>query len=65
MSNPKKLLSLQTVALALDVSYITVYRLVNAGQIHAVRIGVKWKVTQEEVDRIIMSGTVKKDALDK
>jgi len=61
MSNSKKLLSLQTVALALGISYITAYRLVNSGQIHAVRIGAKWKVTQEELDRCVMEGTVKKD----
>jgi excisionase family DNA binding protein len=65
MSNSKKLLSLQTVALALGISYITAYRLVNSGQIHAVRIGAKWKVTQEEVDRLIAFGTLNKDVLDR
>ena len=65
MSNGKKLLSLQTVALALGVSYITAYRLVNRGEIHAVRIGAKWKVTQEELDRLIVEGTLNKDTLDK
>lgn len=60
MSNGKKLLSLQTVALTLGISYMSAYRFVNTGQIKAVRIGVKWKVTQEELDRLTAEGTIKK-----
>ena len=63
MSNGKKLLSFQTVALTLGISYMSAYRFVNTGQIKAVRIGVKWKVTQEELDRLTAEGTIKKDAL--
>lgn len=41
------------VAAALRVSTMTVYRLINAGQLPAVRIGRSFRVRPEELDRYL------------
>jgi excisionase family DNA binding protein len=35
------------------VSNMTVYRLINAGQLPAVRIGKSYRLTEEDVDRYL------------
>lgn len=41
------------VAAVLRVSTMTVYRLINAGQLPAVRIGRSFRVREEELDRYL------------
>jgi excisionase family DNA binding protein len=41
------------VAAVLRVSSMTVYRLINAGQLPAVRIGKSFRVRQDELDRYL------------
>lgn len=41
------------VAAVLRVSTMTVYRLINAGQLPAVRIGRSFRVSEEELDRYL------------
>lgn len=41
------------VAAVLRVSNMTVYRLINAGQLPAVRIGRSFRVREEELDRYL------------
>ena len=41
------------VAAILRVSTMTVYRLINAGQLPAVRIGRSFRVREEELDRYL------------
>lgn len=49
-------LTVAEVADMLRVSNMTVYRLVNAGAMKAVRIGKSYRITEEEVDRYLKEG---------
>jgi excisionase family DNA binding protein len=49
-------LTVAEVADMLRVSNMTVYRLVNAGAMKAVRIGKSYRITEAEVDRYLREG---------
>jgi excisionase family DNA binding protein len=46
-------LTVGEVASALRVSNMTVYRLINAGELPAVRIGRSFRLRQEDLDRYL------------
>ena len=46
-------LTVAEVARALRVSNMTVYRLINAGQLPAVRVGKSYRLREEDVDRYL------------
>ena len=47
---------LKEAATILDVSYMTLYRLVSQGKIKAVKIGANLKITEEELERVKREG---------
>lgn len=49
-------LTVAEVAEMLRVSNMTVYRLINAGQLRAVRVGKSYRLTEEDVDRYLTEG---------
>jgi excisionase family DNA binding protein len=49
-------LTVAEVAEMLRVSNMTVYRLVNAGAMKAVRIGKSYRISETEVDRYLSEG---------
>lgn len=49
-------LTVAEVAELLRVSNMTVYRLINAGQMNAVRVGRSYRITEDEVDRYVSAG---------
>lgn len=50
-----RLLTVAEVAALLRVSTMTVYRLIKAGQLPALRIGKSYRVPEEDVDRYLAS----------
>ncbi len=48
-----RLLTVGEVAAALRVSTMTVYRLINAGELRAARIGRSFRVRTEDLDRYL------------
>jgi len=48
-----RFLTVGEVAAILRVSNMTVYRLINAGQLPAARIGRSFRVRQEDLDRYV------------
>ena len=55
--NPERahFLTVAEVASQLRVSTMTVYRLIKAGQLAAVRVGKSYRVREEDVDRYLAS----------
>lgn len=51
-----KMYGLKEAAIVLDISYMTLYRLVSKGKVKAVKIGAKIKITDEEIERIKKEG---------
>ena len=49
----EKLLTVTEVANAMRVSNMTVYRLIKAGQIGAIRVGKNYRIRAGEVDRYL------------
>lgn len=49
-------LTVAEVASQLRVSNMTVYRLINAGQLPAVRIGKSYRITEDDVDKYLAQG---------
>ncbi len=54
LSTPRYL-TVREVAGTLRVSNMTVYRLINAGELPAVRIGKSFRLRQDDVDRYLAS----------
>jgi excisionase family DNA binding protein len=52
-----KMYALKEVAETLHVTYNTVYNLIKANKIKAVKIGRTLRVSQDEVDRLTKEGT--------
>ena len=50
-------LTVAEVAAMMRVSNMTVYRLINAGTLKAVRIGKSYRIEEAEVDRYLREGT--------
>lgn len=48
-----RFLTVGEVARTLRVSTMTVYRLINAGELEAVRVGRSFRLREEEVDRYL------------
>lgn len=55
------LLTVAEVASALRVSTMTVYRLVQAGQLPALRVGRNYRIRQHDLDTYLASGVVPAD----
>jgi excisionase family DNA binding protein len=53
IENASRLLTVAEVAAALRVSTMTVYRLINAGDMPAARIGRSFRVRTEDLDRYL------------
>ncbi|HUS62114.1 MAG TPA: helix-turn-helix domain-containing protein [Acidimicrobiales bacterium] len=52
-SNAARFLTVAEVANALRVSNMTVYRLVNAGELPAARVGRSYRIRPEDLDRYL------------
>ena len=52
-------LTVAEVAATLRVSNMTVYRLINAGQLSAVRIGRSFRLRQEDLDQFLDSQVIR------
>jgi excisionase family DNA binding protein len=53
IENASRLVTVAEVAAALRVSTMTVYRLINAGELPAARIGRSFRVRAEDLDRYL------------
>mgnify|MGYP000229956051 CR=1 FL=1 len=53
--------SIDQLAHALGVGYVTVWRLVRRGQIRAIRISRLWRIPAEEAQRVLHEGTKRKE----
>ncbi len=51
MKTPREL------AEALNVSEFSIYRLIQAGRIHAVKVGRQWRIPEKEAIRVAHEGT--------
>ena len=51
------LYTIEEVAKELKISEITVRRMIQYGVLKAVKIGVQWRIPQDEVDRVKREGT--------
>ena len=56
MADRAPFLTVAEVAEILRVSNMTVYRLINAGQLPAVRVGKSYRLTEADVDRFLEQG---------
>ncbi len=57
-SRPGQLLTVAEVADLLRVSNMTVYRLIKAGQIGAIRVGKNYRIPQADLDAYLQDGVV-------
>lgn len=51
METDDRLLTVREVAAAMRVSNMTVYRLIKAGDLHAIRVGRTFRIRESELDR--------------
>ena len=51
-----RFLTVQEVAQLLRVSSMTVYRLIKAGDLRAVRVGKSYRLSEDDVDRYLAQG---------
>ena len=51
-----ELLTVHEVATAMQVSKMTVYRLIHAGTLHAVRVGQSLRLSRESVEAFLRAG---------
>lgn len=51
-----RFLTVSEVADTLRVSSMTVYRLIKAGDLRAVRVGKAYRIPEDEVDRYVAAG---------
>jgi excisionase family DNA binding protein len=56
--SPGQLLTVAEVADLLRVSNMTVYRLIKAGQIGAIRVGKNYRIPQHDLDTYLEGGVV-------
>jgi excisionase family DNA binding protein len=54
----EKLMTVAEVATAMRVSNMTVYRLIKAGQLSAIRVGKNYRIRETEVDRYLTERVV-------
>ena len=58
MDADDRLLTVREVAETMRVSNMTVYRLIKAGDLHALRVGRNFRIRESDVDRYFEAGTV-------
>jgi excisionase family DNA binding protein len=58
-SSQNRFMTVGEVAGELRVSTMTVYRLINSGQLAAVRVGRSFRVRPEDLDRYLSDGLTK------
>ena len=56
MAQHARFLTAAEVADILRVSTMTVYRLIKAGELRAVRVGKSYRLAEDEVDRYLSAG---------
>ena len=56
MAQHARFLTAAEVADILRVSTMTVYRLIKAGELRAVRVGKSYRLAEDEVDRYLAAG---------
>lgn len=61
MAEPGALLTVAEVASELRVSTMTVYRLINAGDLPAFRIGKNYRIKRADLDAYLTAGVVRAD----
>lgn len=61
MAEREALLTVAEVAAELRVSTMTVYRLVQAGELPAFRIGKNYRIKREDLDAYLEAGAVRAD----
>ncbi len=54
----ERLLTVSEVASTMRVSNMTVYRLIKAGQLGAIRVGKNYRIRESEVDRYLKARIV-------
>ena len=54
-----RLLTVSEVAAELRVSNMTVYRLIKAGQLPALRVGKNYRIRQHDLDEYLRAGSVR------
>jgi excisionase family DNA binding protein len=52
-----RLLRVREVADVMRVSTMTVYRLIRAGELQAIRVGHSYRIAQRDVDAYLLRGT--------
>jgi excisionase family DNA binding protein len=62
-SHPTRLRTVAEVAAVLRVSNMTVYRLINAGELPALRVGKSYRIRQGDLDAYLTTGSVRADGL--
>jgi excisionase family DNA binding protein len=55
---PDRFLTVREVADTMRVSTMTVYRLIQAGELHATRVGRSYRLREAEVDTYLSRGDV-------
>lgn len=58
MDADDRLLTVREVADAMRVSHMTVYRLIKAGELPAIRVGRNFRIRESELDRFFDARTV-------
>lgn len=61
MADAEALLTVAEVAAELRVSTMTVYRLVNSGEVAAFRIGKNYRIKRGDLDAYLHAGVVRAD----
>ena len=56
-----RLLTVAEVATALQVSRMTVYRLIRRGQLKAIRVGRNYRVREDDLNQYLESSSVPRD----
>ena len=63
MDADDRLLTVREVAETMRVSNMTVYRLIKAGDLHALRVGRNFRIRESDVDRYFEAGRVSASGL--
>jgi excisionase family DNA binding protein len=60
-SRPTRLRTVAEVASVLRVSNMTVYRLIKAGELAALRVGKSYRIREQELERYLTTGSTRAD----
>lgn len=61
--NPRRLMTIEEVILYLRVNARTVYRLIHAGSLPAVRVGRQWRIRRGDLDAWLDQGAARPEGL--